>query len=355
MMKDIVIVVSFLLVFSLATPCSAQDVSTPDAALDSAQRERSAKPAVGMPQWESSLGDIQQTTSALIEINAKLTAEYQQLDREIQSASQAILAQKERNKERTLALVQRQHDLAEPAVEPASGAAWTELEAVVRQKRDALQLLRARARSLQSRLELHQIKTRELDLEKKSLMVDLKAKYGASAEEARAEIETLRAEISSQSDQEKDIWKKISDLPRGAAAGMSPAQSLVFEVSELKQKLAGASAQEQAALSRIADIQDQRKRLESDPMIATYNHLLADRRDLNARVLEQQRKISEFERSRNAGRQVVNDLKDKFIVTEKKNKAITQEVDNLRENVALLEYKISSMQNDEDRNQQKGR
>jgi len=319
-----------------------------------ARRENSAQPDPGLPQWKDSLGDIQATAAALLAENNRLRAEYQSLDTEARATAQSILAQKEQNKEHALTLMHRQRDLSAPASTSDEGIESLELENAVLQKRQALQLLQARDRALENRVALDRIRVRELDLEKKSLLVDVNTQKGISSETLKAEIGWLRAEINKVAAQEKEIWRKIMDTPRAPDETLTEAQALTYEGIDLKQKLVDAAVQEAELRGRISELQARRRKMEADPAVMARNRQLEERRNLNAVIEEQQRAIGEQKANRNAGRQAVNDIKTRANALDKQNKTLAAEVENLRENIALLEYKISSLESGQDRNKKKG-
>ena len=94
---------------------------------------------------------------------------------------------------------------------------------------------------------------------------------------------------------------------------------------------------------------------EDDKAVLRLRSLSDQKKALEAHIADVESQINALKEAKTEAPPPDEVLKAKIDALEKQNKTIISEADNLRENIAVLEYKISSLERYQDRNSKRGR
>jgi len=314
-----------------------------------------ASRAEAAAQWKSSLGNIEETSAVLVETNTKLSQEYQLLMDQTKAAEAAVLAQKQKNAELFAALEKRKAEIGVPVSQAAEKTQAAEQERQLVKKRADLSAAQTRLRGLEGAIRLRQLKLSELDIEKKTAQLERQLAEGAALNAVRAETASLARELESLTEQEKIIHGKLATLRASEPPFVGESRAVADEIAALKQKLTEVSDQETALLNQADEMQSKTAAVESDKAVAQYKKLVSEKQAVEMQIAEARKDLEEMTRARAKGPQEIEALKRKLDSLEAQNKAVSAEVDDLRENIVVLDYKISSMGRYQTRNRDKGR
>jgi chromosome segregation ATPase len=185
-------------------------------------------------------------------------------------------------------------------------------------------------------------------------LTDQKSRAKAATITLSSEVDSFKQQFDSQVEQEKIVRGKLADLQKNEQPFVAEARTVASEAAALKQQLAEASFKEDALVDQLTNIQAKRASLENDKTVARYKSLLDDKKSLESRMADVQDQIQDLTKAKTEAPRV-EDLKRKIESFEKQNKAMGSEIDNLREDIAVLDYKISSLERYQGRNHQRGR
>ncbi len=314
-----------------------------------------AKAEETLPRWRSSVGDIEKKAAELMEANTKIAAEHRALNDQIKAAADSIEAQKALNRAHQEELQKRKADISASKNAVGDKLGLTDAERSVAKKRADLSCLQARLSVLENRIRLRQLRLSELDLQQRAMAADTKAPEQLSAKGLKAEIDSLNAILESQLEQEKMIREKMAVLQRDNQPFIAEALAHSSEAASLRQRWASASDQVQRLENQTIKLQEQRALLEKDKSVVRYRELLDQKKALNSRIAKMEDQLSELKKAREAVPERVDELKAEKLSLEKRNQLYLSEIEDLRENIAVLESKVSSLERYQGRDQNSGR
>lgn len=299
--------------------------------------------------WTSSLSEIQQETDQLLLINDQLAQERDRLSAEMASLQKKVVQQRDMNQKNLLALEERRSGSGPLGNASDLKSRIAEKERALERKKADLLRLKARDKNVDERMAVRKLKSAGLELEKKALLLDRKVKQEVAAGKAKTELQQLQDKVVSQIEQEKYIRTKIDALKRKAPPYIDDAKAELEEAGRLKQELAGLESKQQALRQEQVVVSEKRALLEKNKVVGKALSL-NDRRDTLRTELEalkeKQEKsqitlqVKEGEADGDKGVFSMDEMK----AMEAENKRINAEISNLHENIAVLEYQLTSIE-----------
>jgi chromosome segregation ATPase len=323
--------------------------ATPPA--QAAQGQPSARPAF---QWQDSVAGIRKTASDLLDVNQKLTQEQNALNEEAAGLQAEITRANEQNKTIQEAILSRQMEALAPVSKTASVQNDVVLtKRVIAQEKQAVSVLSVKRKNMESSLGLLQLKIKQLELDKRAVLVDKKARQDASSFDGKPELNRLKASLESLRNQEEDLREKIADAGDRTPVPTNEDRALMSQRDTLKAELERLN-QEKADINRRIK---ERNALMKSMSYKRYLELVA-RKEALTKKEEELKKPKAVPQTRVVptpvaeppppSRDLEADLKD----LNDENKKITEQVGDLRENVAVLEYKINTLERYKTRNKE---
>ncbi|MBF0485970.1 MAG: hypothetical protein HQL16_05605 [Candidatus Omnitrophica bacterium] len=303
-----------------------------------------------LPQWNESVSSIEKNTASLLEMNARLSSEYQALSQEYIALKSEIIARKLKIKEGALALEARQHELDAPVEMSVGKAKAAKLESAIAIKKESLGTLEAARQRADSKLKLRRLKADSVDLEYKTALAEQKEKTNAALGDVNVEIDSLHDKINSAVEQEKIIRKKLAGFDTAKKPQLDAVRQLSIEKASLKARINAAIAEEQEMTDQLSALAEKRSALEKSPLVSQYFTLVNEKTQLEASNTGIKDELKRKEALAATLPDTIDVVKTKADGVEKQNKQIEDENSNLRENVALLEYKINSLLRYQNRN-----
>jgi chromosome segregation ATPase len=302
------------------------------------------------PQWSSSLDGIKASTSTLLETNNKLNAEHKELGRELEALTAQLLKQQQVVKGLEDTVNQKSEELSSPAKPEDLKAALAKKDKQVAASRSNLAALKARQQNLDRRIALRRLKLKELELDKKAARLEPGSRMTTTLESLDAEIQILKKQVEEQEQQEQALRSQIDALAKKDDPVTVRQRQLYDENHALKVELAklenetkelemlakgelppGTDPNVQANVQRYQEWQARQRKIEDD-----VARMKARKGQLDTRLL--------------AAGETDRGLEDKIKVLQDQNRLYEAEVENLRENIAILEYKLNSLERYRDRN-----
>ncbi len=299
--------------------------------------------------WTSSLGQIQQETDQLLLVNDQLSQERARLNAELASLQEGLSAQREKNQKALLSLEERRSGAGPLGNVAELKSRIPEQERVFERQKADLARLKAREKNVENRIALHKLNIAELELEKKTLLLDKKVKEEVAAGKEKTDLQKLQDKVVSQTEQQKYIRTKIDTLKRNAPPYIGDAEAEVVTNATLKGQLASLEAKRQAQNDAQAKLSEERVALEKNKAV---NKVLiaSERRDALQSELttlkEKQKNVQAVleAKAEEAGDKAPAVMVEEMKAIEGENKRITEEISNLRENIAVLEYELNSLE-----------
>ena len=309
------------------------------------------QPLDGLPRWKSSVTEIRQAAATLMATNDKLNTEARQLKGELD----ALQAQVDGQRVKKAQLADKLTQMRARGPQDDDGAESLRLREIIADRvrqaesqKEMLALLRSRRGSIESRVALARVRVAEAEVDRKSRAVDAKFQDESSLNALRAVNDDLREKIAKGHQQAVLLGEKTDELNRLDDPNIAQTRELSAANAGLRDRWAQLQRQAQEQQARA-------ERLASAPAgggdgPAAKVRELVERRDAlrarlkdNTRTLEALRK--EAARRGSAGTALAS--LDKM---HEQNTVMEEIIGNLRENIALLEYKISTLQRYKDRN-----
>ena len=312
------------------------------------------QPLESLPRWKSSLGEIQQAASTLLETNSKLNGEARQLNNDLQTVQAQIDQQRSKNAQISDEIVQLRGK-AEENNDPDQISRFKEILAdrnrQVQAQKDGLAALKARHGSLASRVSLARLHVAELEVDQKARDVDMKFRDDAAINALRAQVEATRDKIVKGEQQVKLLGEKAAELGQVDNTYATQTREITAKNTELRERLADLQAKNAAQQAQFEEVAAGKLKAEKGPNVLRVQKLLADRDALQARLKENSEKLEALKNSPDDQSSAIPAASaadvDKL---QKQNAAMEEAIGDLRENVALLEYKVTTLQRYKDRN-----
>ena len=312
------------------------------------------QPLSEFPRWKSSLGEIQQAAATLLETNSKLNTESRQLNNELDALQVKIDQQRVKNAQVADDIVQLRGK-AEENNDPAQIARLKEIlvdrNQQVQAQRVELLALKAGRGSMDSRVALARLDVAGLEIDQKSKDVDVKLRDEAAINGLRAQSDGMRAKIVKAQQQEKLLREKTAELEKIENPHTAQAREVVAKIALLRERLAALQSQKNALQNKFEQVAADKFKAEQGPHVLRVQKLLGDRSLLEARLKENSEKLDALKNNTIAATTATTGLSVADMDRIQKQNDVMQEIiGNLRENVALLEYKVTTLQRYKDRN-----
>ncbi|GEM_PF-3686172 len=337
---------------------AVRDMSTVDAALD---RYMAQPPAMSdavdfqgqdsLPRWKSSLGDIQDTSASLLSENARLSGEYTQLKMNQEDLQARLRGERVKNEASA-----RQAGLEGLEQDGAGEVARLKKEIPARDRevqaqQDALAVLKSRLTAAKKRATLARLRVAELQVAKKSRVIDAQTRGQAALNDLRAEVEGARQRIALTREQTRVLLEKTAELEKIDRPYLPRIREVVAANVQIKERLVGLRAEKESAESKWRDLEALRGRSAGDQNARRIAKLLADRASLETRLKDADALLADLKAHEPEDAQGLPPSPEAAArQLEQQNKSIEEETGELRENVALLEYKVNTLQRYKDRN-----
>ena len=193
----------------------------------------------------------------------------------------------------------------------------------------------------------------ELEIEKKSLLMDHGARTGSTLSVLKQSIAALKAQSDSQKTQIVYVRQKISELKSVDRPFMKEAAPLATINASLKKDLADLAAQRQDLMAQI-DAAVQKKLQTGLPSdVRRFGELSTQKAALEARIADAQAKKDRLAADSKEHVRKGADLASQIKSLEIENKALEESMGNVRENIAVLEYRINTVTRYKNRNSTK--
>jgi hypothetical protein len=311
------------------------------------------QPLGSLPRWRSSLGEIQQASKVLLETNFKLTQEARQLKKDLDGLQKQIEQQRVRNVQLSDEITQgRGKAQNDDAVETLRlKEALSDRKQQIQSQKDMLASLKARRGSMETRVSLAQLRLDKAELDEKTKSVDGKLQDGVTLNAMRVQNEKLRDKIVEGERQVVLLGEKTEELKGVDNPYIASMRDDFMKNAELRERLADLrekTRQQQSAFERVAVM---KLAAEKDLSVLRVQKLLNDRELLQLRLKENSDKLFVLKNDLLGQAVVVPGISSADIdKVEKQNAAMESLMGDLRENVALLEYKVTTLQRYKDRN-----
>lgn len=347
-------IVSFILLQASLAFAAEIDRAAADAVLTAYELGAvpAEQPLDSLPRWSSSLGEIQKAANVLLMTNTRLNGEFQQLEDELAALRAQIDQQKSQNAgiaddlARGIGKEKENNDAA--MISRLNGIIADRNRSVQSQKEE-LAALKVRQGSINSRLALERLRVAELEVDRKSKEVEAKFRDAALMKELRGGIQVMRGKILKGEGQIKALEQKAAELERLDNPYILQAKELVAENSALKKRMYDLQAKKDAQQVLFEQTAAEKLTVEKDRNVLRVQKLLKDRDVMQARLKQDSGRLEALKAAavQASGAAGVFDDTDKL---KEQNALMAEIIGNLRENVALLEYKVTSLQRYKDRN-----
>ena len=312
------------------------------------------QPLGSLPRWKSSLGEIQQAASTLLETNSKLNGEARQVKGDLASLQAQIEQQRVKNAQISDEIVQLRGK-AEENNDPEQISRFKGILAdrgqQIQSQKETLDALRARRGSAESRVALARLRVASLEVDKKSRDVDAKFRDEAAINAMRGQNATVRDKIVKAGQQVNLLGEKTAELNHVDNPYILQVREVSAQSGELKGRLADVQAKKSALQSQLDGIMADKLKAEKDRNVLRVQKLLVDRDALQLTLKANSEKLDALknELAEKAPAVPGSSLVD-MNKLQKQNAAMEELIGELRENIALLEYKVTTLQRYKDRN-----
>ncbi|MBF0595290.1 MAG: hypothetical protein HQL22_10035 [Candidatus Omnitrophica bacterium] len=365
MKKTILLTVTGIMIASWGFAADRNVLSAVDAALDNASKAKKVPAAqidpvqLGAetaPVWRSSLADIEKTSGSLVETNRKLAQEHNRLNDQLTAMEAAVTAQRQENERQLAAIEERRRIIDAPSAEGVFrqkiAKAGRDLQALQPQVSQA----QARLKAVDNRIALRKLKIQELELEKKSLMLDRQSKSSSTLGVLKQSVQLLNDRVASQNEQIKYVQQKINELQSIDRPYLKEARQYEADNAKLKNDLAQLTAQGADLLKQLDAAVDKKGKAVGNNAKKLAD-LTARKQALQARITASQAKkeglAAKVDEQTDSQAVKASELAAQIKDLETENKNIELALGNVRENIAVLEYRISTLTRYKNRNSTK--
>lgn len=297
-------------------------------------------------QWQDSLGGIQKATADLMVENQRLGQEYNALNAEASRLQDEFAERSHENRALQDEIMVKQMELLSPFGAVKTSPLQNDLvltKKVIAQEKQALSVLKVKLRTMESQTGLLQLKIKGLELDKRAILVDRKARVDSVSLEGAAELKRIRASLEALKGEESALLDKIADA-RGSLRPLSKEeQKKIRERNELKAEISVWEADKSDFVKRIKE----RDAVLNSASFRRYRDLLARQEELAGKADGLKKQKVALETNAPQAEPVVAPLKDwegNIRKVNDENKDIEQQIADLRENIAVLEYKINNLE-----------
>ncbi|MEI8013144.1 MAG: hypothetical protein WCI27_11825, partial [Candidatus Omnitrophota bacterium] len=217
-------------------------------------------------------------------------------------------------------------------------------------QKDALLVLKTRLSAVRKRSSLAQLRVSELELEKKSRELDGRAQGNVVLNDMSADVARLKERIVVMHDQTRVLLENTAGLGRIQRPYLPRIREVTALMQPIKERLAALKLEKAAYVSKLHDLDQLKSQSGRDKNARRIRQLLAERTALEARFKENNARLEDLKSKKADPGLTIPDFAAKASQIEQENKGIEEEIGELRENIALLEYKVNTLQRYKDRN-----
>ena len=312
------------------------------------------QPLDAQPRWRSSLGEIQQASATLLETNSKLNTEARQLKNDLNALQAQIDQQRVKN-------AQLSDKIAEgrgKAQENNDQAQIFRLKEVladrgrqIQSQKEMLAVLKARRGSIDSRVALARLRVAGLEVDQKSRNVDGKFQDESAMSAMRVENQRLRDKIGKGELQVKLLAEKTDELNHLDNPYIPQTREFSVKNSELRKRWTDLQDKKNAQQAQFEAVAAGKLKAEKDHNVLFVQKLLSDRDALQVRLKDNEERLTALKNEKAGPDKTIDGVSlaemDKL---QKQNAVMEELIGNIRENIALLEYKVTTLQRYKDRN-----
>ncbi len=313
--------------------------------------QASAAEKESLPRWSSSLQDIQAVSADVLGTNNQLIAEKAELEQAFIAIQEKVARQRQANDGIT-AQIEQLRSLGREDHGGALAAIKSDIADRARQlqlQQKALGALQLKEKSALNRFALTQLQVAGLEVDKQARIVDMKARDQAALESLRTEVASLRERVAQGQDQTKLLRVKTDELYSIDEPYIAQAKEIIARNVARRSLLNTLKADKARQQAAIQDIAAKRAVIENDRNVKAVQRLLAERALQDARAKEAFEQLEALEID-DAGAYNFEEDERRIERIERQNAAIEHEIANLRENIALLEYKVNGLERYKGRN-----
>jgi chromosome segregation ATPase len=302
------------------------------------------------PQWSSSLDGIEATMTTLLETNNKLGVEYRALNDEVTKLERELSKQGQTNKGLEEAIREKNGtlDVSAQAEEVKAQIAKTEKD--IAQAKSTLADLKARQQRVDTRIELRRLKLKQLELDKQAALPNRNTGGNKILSSLEAEVRNLKDQVANQKEQGQQFQERIDALNNSNDQEAVQARQLSEENRSLKADLAKLTQAEQ-------DLQILARGevpLGTDPNVLAnfqkYQELETAQRGLKEKTTLVTARKNQLDSHILSDGMTEKNLGANIKTLQEQNRQLEVRIENLRENIAVLDYKINSLESYRDRN-----
>jgi chromosome segregation ATPase len=304
----------------------------------------------GIPRWSSSLDGIQSSAAALLEANRKLGAEARELSSEVDVLTAELLRQQQKIKEKEESLRQKGavRDLPEQTEEVKAELIKKERE--IAQAKSSLAELKARQQVADRRITLLRLKYRELELEKKAALLDQKDAGNSDLNALGTDVQSLKGRLERQKERELDLQKRIAALGKTDDPKTAQQRQLFEENRSRKADLERLAKEERELEALIRGEIPSGMDPDARARFQRYQQEEVRQRSLKEAVARMQARKEELSTQLLTAGDTDRELKERIKALQDQNRFLEVQLENLRENLAILDYKLNTLERYRDRN-----
>jgi chromosome segregation ATPase len=307
-----------------------------------AASEDTAAQSEAPPRWRSSLTEIDNVTTGLLEMNTKLSADYLKLSNDVISMQDKIAFQRQKNADLLLEFQALKKEVETPVDRSREKLQVAELEQSVARQKAQIDTLKTRLQAMDSKLDLQTLKLAGLELERKAFDLDREARNRLLLEGYKVEMSSLRDKIVFAQDQEKVLRGKIIALPGEEKPWVAEARRLEAQRMALQVKIEAAEAQSADLAGKIAMIQKKSDERRQSDRYARYKELEEEKAKLRESIDRLEEESADLQEGPARAARLVA-MKSRLDDQQKDNTQVSDEVAYLRENIAILDFKVNSL------------
>jgi chromosome segregation ATPase len=312
-----------------------------------ASMEAAEEPA---PQWSSSLDGIRTSTATLLETNNKLTVEHKMLSREVDALTGELLKQQQVNKGYEDTIRHKNEATNFSATAEELQAALVQKEREIAEAKSNLAALKAKQQNLDRRMALRRLKLKDLELQKKAARLEPGSNGSTAAASLEDAIPKLKEKVKEQEQEEQSLREQIEGVAKKDDPVTAQQRQLYEENRSLKAELERLEneSQELEALARGELPPGTGPEVQAN--FQKYQLWEADQRKVKDDIARLSNRKDQLANHFLTAGDTDRDLEEKIKVMQEHNRILEVQVENLRENIAVLDYKLHTLERYRDRN-----
>ncbi len=301
-------------------------------------------------RWGGSLDEIKQSAAVLLDVNKELLREYELLNRQVVVLEAAVLAQRRKNTDLATSLESHQQ-----AIKVRQDAGDMNQQ-IARAEKDLLSA-RQSALSFQERLKeseeetgLGQMKIQALQLEKQALLFDRQGRSGSVLEVLQQSVRSLKDRVVAQQAQTAFIREKINELTGIDRPHLKEARQYTQDNARIRSDLTRLTRERDELLAQIDAAIEKKNGVALNSGMREAKTLIVRQQALENRVAAVQARKQELALLSEKQKAQAEDVARQIKELETENRQLESSMGNVRENIAVLEYRINTVTRYKNRN-----